>query len=202
MNNERIKAKALERNAYGSMGNIGLNHFVFHPFKTEKERIQESLEMNKYSTEPINLPVLQHKFRERDKSKEIQPDMKFYCRREPTSIPTSIHFSSSMTSNGDNSDAKKKRLYLKSTYSMLLHLGSLKSHTALGLNTDARLYEVLAAELSKLNRGSTSPQAKQPGVKDLKKLRQTTANLNNKATFSRVVSKVNGKTEDKYEPLL
>ena len=103
--------------------NAGLSHFIFRPFKTERERIKESLELNNYFTEPINYPVLRHKFRERDKTKEIQQEMKF----SPRSL-SRISSTKDMPqqSRGMNSATPNLKVHLKSTYSMLLKVGVLK----------------------------------------------------------------------------
>lgn len=101
------------------------------------------------------MPVLQHKFRERNKSKEIQPEMKF--SQQKTASPDMNYY----TKYEEMKDrAVLGKVYLKSTYSMLLRLGSLKRYSRLGDNTDARLYEVLATEIAKLERSKAKPSAK------------------------------------------
>ena len=170
----------------------GGSHFIFQPFVTEKERIKKILEMNKYCTEPINLPVLHHDFRERDKSKEIQPKMKFSCRQEPTSSSGSSYNSSIITHN-TNKNTSKKHLYLKSTYSMLLRLGSLRHFSTSGTNNDARLYDVLASELTKLD-DNDHKTAEKAHRQSIYKNRKSLANPNmnsQKTASSNLLSKSN-----------
>lgn len=51
--------------------------FSIKNFKTEKERIHESLEKNKELDFLPNVQIFNHKFRERYVDKEIQPELKF-----------------------------------------------------------------------------------------------------------------------------
>eukprot|EP00826_Nyctotherus_ovalis_P010060 TRINITY_DN12670_c0_g1_i6.p1 TRINITY_DN12670_c0_g1~~TRINITY_DN12670_c0_g1_i6.p1 ORF type:complete len:201 (-),score=42.68 TRINITY_DN12670_c0_g1_i6:139-741(-) len=111
--------------------------------------------MNKFSLEPLGMPVLQHKFRERNKSKEIQPEMRF--SQQKTASPD-MNYYTKYEEVKDRTILNK--VYLKSTYSMLLRLGSLKRYSRLGDNTDARLYEVLAAEIAKLERKKVKASVK------------------------------------------
>ena len=116
-------------------------HFIFHPFITEKERINKVLEPNEYTTEPIFLHSSKHNFRERDKSKEIQPEMTFSMK-----LKLDSGRSSAGSINFPNSKISKKKLYLKSTESMLLKLGVLHRASNKSGKSDIALYEALRDE--------------------------------------------------------
>ena len=121
---------------------IPLNHFKFHPFMTDKERIKKSLKENRYFTEPINLPVVNYNFRPRNKEKEIQPEMKF-TNKSHVKAESSLSSYKSLSSENNSKDTSKRRTHFKSAYSMLLQLGILKRSSS---NTDSHLYDTLSIE--------------------------------------------------------
>ncbi len=135
---------------------VGPSHFIFRPYKSEKERVRESVEKNKcFETEPISRATQTHQFRDRDRSKEIASDMRFSS--DPSRNlkmlskgnagvirETSSHLNSPW---GDNN--RDLKLYFKSTLSMLLRLGVLQSRLPVGNDIEENAmirYERLAEE--------------------------------------------------------
>lgn len=86
---------------------VGPPYFIFRPAKTEKERIKESIEHNKYLlSEPLKKSVYEYAFRDRERSKEIQSDMKFTSRRN---IELPVNKTSVITTKtNETKDSKKK----------------------------------------------------------------------------------------------
>jgi len=141
------------------MSNLGPSHFIFRPYKSEKERVKEAiLKNNCFMTEPINLAVQNHVFRERNHEKEISADMRFSTRLPSGNCPKGmLSKSSSMAMNFSPSSAEVSqtdfdpglKLHFKSALSMLLKLGVLKSHVVRPGDTEDNVYlryEKLAEE--------------------------------------------------------
>ena len=112
----------------------GTSHFIFSPYKNEKERIKETIERNKcYETVPIYKEALAHEFRNRDTSKEISGGMTFSRRSLPN-----LALSSCATTNNTGASFNRDtvgeqqpqylKLHLKSAFSMLMKLGVLKTN--------------------------------------------------------------------------
>ena len=179
-------------------GNDNPGHFVFQ--SKEKERIQETLDMNNYFTEPINLPVLQHKFRPRDKSKEIQPEMKFAVRSGSisTNNMSRIRLNSSLRSNETN-DSVKPKVHLKSTYSLLLKLGFMRQSMDTKESSSIRLYEVIHEETKKeqVNFVSFKDEPKKQVVNSMDKDKKNTVNM-----ITQLIKTKLSKPEMMYSPKL
>jgi len=106
--------------------------------------------LNKYETEPINQNVLTHKFRERERLKEINPDMKFstFYPKSPQNTISSRLLSPKLKSKytifSENTTPRKPKTHIKSTLSLLLKLGVLKKGSGIPLETDVQIYNILA----------------------------------------------------------
>ena len=82
-----------------------------------------------------------HKFRDRNREKEIQPQMRFTSRcKSNSNLKSSFKKTSSLLTVDDRKDDQdKKRIHLKSTQSVLLNLGVLKdTYNMSGLFYNAR----------------------------------------------------------------
>ena len=61
---------------------VGPPYFIFREAITEKDRIKQAIKEHEYlQTEPLGKGASRYEFRERIRSKEIQPDMKFTSKR-------------------------------------------------------------------------------------------------------------------------
>jgi len=106
---------------YGS-NCIGPPYFIFRPFKTEKERVKESVQENQYlQTIPLEKNAFKHDFRNRDRNKEIQPEMRFASKNNVHIVKydesTASVLSKSPELNKSNLEGSK--LHFKSAFSLM-----------------------------------------------------------------------------------
>ena len=103
---------------------IGPPYFIFRPAKTEKQRIEETIEVNKYlQSEPSKISVNDYDFRDRIKEKEIQPSMKFKSIRAPNILKTKNTISIKKLTGAD--------FHFKSAFSLMFTPTTNNFHNAL-----------------------------------------------------------------------
>ncbi len=146
------------------------NLLKFRGYKSEKVRVQEAVQHNTiYQTVPIGNAVITHKFRDRDKTKEIQPSMKFMTRNQNGSLPslsTSIHsgntsqsLHASMCGQTGWNEQRKLKLHFKSAQSMLLNVGVMRGDRDDAIESSAMKYDRLVSEVAGKSLGQAQAQA-------------------------------------------
>ncbi len=108
--------------------------FKFTSYKSENARVKEAVAKNAiYQTDPIAQAASLHSFRSRDKSREIQPSMRFKtrntisdeCRRTCMSLPALAASPQGLSSSKSASFSRcnpgqKSKLYFKSAHTMIM----------------------------------------------------------------------------------
>eukprot|EP00831_Metopus_contortus_P077276 TRINITY_DN7210_c0_g1_i2.p1 TRINITY_DN7210_c0_g1~~TRINITY_DN7210_c0_g1_i2.p1 ORF type:complete len:327 (+),score=59.05 TRINITY_DN7210_c0_g1_i2:51-1031(+) len=103
---------------------LGPQYFIFRPFKSERERVLEKLEQNEHlRVPPLSIPTQQYEFRVRDRSREIQPEMKFTSSIKNSAEKSSMLNSVSNSASLMGIDRSSPKLHFKSAHSLLLDLG-------------------------------------------------------------------------------